>query len=208
MENKPNIPFPVIVEGKYDRNTLLSVINAKVIPVGGFSVFNNVQTRELILRLADKGKIILLTDSDGGGIQIRSFVERCVPRDRIINLYIPKIQGKEKRKKKRGKAGLLGVEGMTPDIIRNIFLPVMQKYTDNISEAAQQTVTKADFYADGFSGRENSAQMRKTLSDILSLPSDISANALIEAINLICSRKEYESARAKVWEKTEITEKT
>ena len=200
MEGKLKIPYPVIVEGKYDKNTLSSVLDARIITLGGFSVFNNKEMRALIQRLAGKEKIILLTDSDGGGIQIRSFIESCVSRERIINLYIPKIHGKERRKKKAGKAGLLGVEGMPPDVIRRVFLPVSKQSEEENSDISCSHISKTQFYADGFSGRENSADMRKLLSDILSLPSDISANALLEAVNLICTPKEYENAKKQIAE--------
>lgn len=195
MEGKLKIPYPVIVEGKYDKNTLSSVLDARIITLGGFSVFNNKEMRALIQRLAEKDKIILLTDSDGGGIQIRSFIESCVSRESIINLYIPRIHGKERRKKKSGKAGLLGVEGMPPDVIRRIFLPVSKQSEEKLSDISCARISKTQFYNDGFSGRENSANMRKLLSDILSLPSDISANALLEAVNLICTPEEYENAK-------------
>ncbi len=190
---KIRIDFPVIVEGRYDKNTLLSVIDATVITTGGFSVFNNRELKALIRRLAEKDKIILLTDSDGGGMQIRSFIEGIVPRDRIINLYVPKIAGKERRKKVRGKAGLLGVEGIDADILRKTFEPLRSD-----KERKAPFLTKTDFYLDGFSGGEGSQAQRRALADYYSLPNDISANALIEAINLISDKAEYEKAKEQV----------
>ena len=190
---KIKISLPVIVEGKYDKNTLLSVIDATVITTGGFSVFNNRELRSLIKRLAERDKIILLTDSDGGGIQIRSFIEGIVPRDRIVNLYIPKVEGKERRKKAAGKAGLLGVEGIDADVLRKIFEPL----ADGCGQKPK-FLNKTKFFEDGFSGGSDSSARREALARAYSLPHDMSANALIEAINLISNPTEYKQIKEKM----------
>ena len=117
------IDIPVVVEGKYDKNTLLQIIDATVITTGGFSVFNSKEKRSLILKLAEKKGIILLTDSDGGGTQIRKYLLGILPKEKVYNLYIPKIEGKERRKEKKSKSGVLGVEGMKREVIENLFLP-------------------------------------------------------------------------------------
>ena len=186
---KIKIDFPVIVEGKYDKNTLSQIIDAQILPIGGFSVFNSKELRSLISRMAEKSSIILLTDSDGGGVQIRSFIESFLPKDRIINLYIPKIPGKEKRKKKGGRSKLLGVEGMPPEMLRNLFLPLS---TDTNRELkSKRKITKTDFFSDGLSGSTGSSEKRRMLAEAFSMPGDISANALLSALNIICSYEEY-----------------
>ena len=117
MENKPRIKMPIIVEGKYDKNIIKQIFDAIVISVDGFGIFNSGEKQALIRRLSGDG-IIILTDSDGGGKQIRSFLQGIIPKDRVFNAYIPRIEGKEKRKKTPSKAGLLGVEGMDKEVDR------------------------------------------------------------------------------------------
>ncbi|MCQ2386031.1 MAG: DUF4093 domain-containing protein [Clostridia bacterium] len=187
---KPVIDKPVIVEGKYDKITLSAVIDAHIIPVGGFALFNNREKTALIRRLGEKTGIIVLTDSDGGVRQIRAGVSMILPKEKIIHLYIPKVKGKEKRKDKPGKAGLLGVEGMDADTLYRLFLPF------DTGKAARRTapeerLTKADFYADGLSGGKDSAGKRGALASLYGLPSDMTANALLEAVNLLSNPREY-----------------
>lgn len=186
------IDRPVIVEGKYDKIALSSILDAHIIATGGFSLFNRKELLSLIRQLGEKHGIILLTDSDGGGVQIRSYITSALPKDKIVNLYIPKIEGKEKRKKAPSKAGLLGVEGMEKELLYNLFLPF------STSERARTDlggITKNDFYFDGLSGRDNSKEKRAMLAKALSLPDDMTANALLEAVNLLVSKKEYEELK-------------
>ena len=140
----------MIVEGKYDKIALSSLFDTPVFSIGGFAVFNSDGTRALLRRLAEKSPVILLTDSDGGGRQIRGFLSEILPPERVIHLYIPQIPGKEKRKSKPGKAGLLGVEGMTPAVLRGIFAPFL---SDAPERPASPPVTKTDLYALGLSGK-------------------------------------------------------
>ena len=180
---------PVIVEGKYDKNTLSQIIDGMIVPVGGFSVFHKTELKALLKRLAEEKGIIVLTDSDGGGKQIRGYLSQILPKEKVTHLYIPKVEGKEKRKDKASKAGLLGVEGMDAALLRTLFAPFA-------ADAAQKetiALTKARFYADGFSGKENSAARRGVLARAMGLPEDLSANALISCINLLLSEAEYES---------------
>ena len=121
MEKK-KISLPIIVEGKYDKNTLSQIFDAHIITLGGFSVFNSKEKQLLIKRLAKDG-VILMTDSDGGGKQIRSFLLGILPSDKVKNVYIPKLEGKEKRKDKPSKSGLLGVEGMSRETLERLLLP-------------------------------------------------------------------------------------
>ena len=120
MSEKIKISLPVIVEGKYDKIKLSSIIDARIITTGGFGIFNSEEKKTLIKRLCENG-VILLCDSDGAGKVIRSYIKSFLPPEKVINLYIPKIEGKEKRKREGSKEGTLGVEGINADILRDLF---------------------------------------------------------------------------------------
>jgi len=199
--NKLKLDIPVVVEGKYDKNTLLQIIDTTVITTGGFSVFNSREKRELILRLAEKNGIILLTDSDGGGVQIRKFLLGILPKDKVHNLYIPKIEGKERRKDKASKSGLLGVEGMDRKIIENLFAPFAnpRDVSQNSLSKEKKMLTKLDFFEDGLSGGADAQKKRDLMARHFSLPSGMSAKALLEAINIISDYNEYEEAKKDVF---------
>ena len=190
------VDIPVVVEGKYDKNTLLQIIDACVITTGGFSVFNSKEKRSLILKLAEKKGIILLTDSDGGGSQIRKFLLGILPRDKVYNLYIPKIEGKERRKEKASKSGLLGVEGMDRSVIEKLFAPFAKNggVSQNSGFSERKMITKLDFFEDGLSGGENAAALRDAVAAKFNLPSGMSAKALIEALNIIADFEAYKLA--------------
>ena len=126
IKEKLKIPYPILVEGKYDRLRLLSVLDAQIITTDGFGIFNKKEKTALLRALAKAGQIIVLTDSDGAGKLIRSHVSCCLPKESIINLYTPEIFGKEKRKAEPSAEGKLGVEGMERELLYNLFLP----YTD------------------------------------------------------------------------------
>lgn len=190
MQEKIKISLPIIVEGRYDKSTLSSIFDATIIATDGFRVFNSAEKRALIRKLGEKNGIILLTDSDGGGRQIRSFLTGILPKDKIKQLYIPEIEGKEKRKRTASKAGLLGVEGMSREILLDVFSPFINE--GECGGAIEKVaVTKLDFYNDGLSGGAGAQEKRRMLAKKLGLPSDMSANALIEAINLISDYDEY-----------------
>ena len=189
---KLRINIPVIVEGKYDKITLSSILDAHIIQTDGFAVFNKKEKLSLIRRLGEKYGVILLTDSDGGGKQIRSYLLSALPKEKVINLYIPQIKGKEKRKKTASKAGFLGVEGMDADRLRALFAPFAADAGNIMKDTAKkETVTKNDFYFDGLSGADGSAEKRKLLAKALDLPEDMTANALLEAVNLLIDKDEY-----------------
>jgi ribonuclease M5 len=187
MNEKIKISLPIIVEGKYDKIKLDSIFDATVILTGGFSVFNNKDKQMLIRRLGEKG-IIVLTDSDGGGKQIRAFLKGTLPKDKIHNLYIPKIEGKERRKDHASKAGLLGVEGMEKEELIRILSPFS---TDASPSKDSKMITKVDFYQDKLTGFENSSQRRTELCKLASLPGDLTPNALLEAMNLLYGYEGY-----------------
>ena len=199
--DKIRIDIPVVVEGKYDKNTLLQIIDASVITTGGFSIFNSRETRSLILKLAEKGGIILLTDSDGGGSQIRKFLMGILPKEKVYNLYIPKIEGKEKRKEKASKSGLLGVEGMKREVIEKLFAPFAKNgdVSQKDKNLSDKMLTKLDFFEDGLSGGADASFKRDRLAEYFNLPSGMSAKALLEALNIIAGYDEYKKALSELF---------
>ena len=124
VRERLKIPYPVIVEGAYDKLRLENVIEAQILTTDGFGVFNHQEKTRLFRTLAARTPVIVLTDSDGAGKLIRSHLTSASPPERLIHLYVPRIEGKEKRKQKPSKAGTLGVEGMDADLLRNLFLPI------------------------------------------------------------------------------------
>jgi len=189
MMERLKIALPVIVEGKYDRLRLDSVIEAQVLTTDGFGLFRKNEKAALIRALAAKSKIIVLTDSDGAGKVIRSHISSLVPKDRLIQLYIPKIVGKEKRKAAPSAEGSLGVEGMERQLLRELFEP----YVDAKAVAALEAnpLSKIDFYVDGLSGGNGSVEKRDALAAKVGLPDGMTANALLAALRVICSYEEY-----------------
>ena len=187
---KLKIPYPVIVEGKYDRQRLIEIIDANIYTTGGFGVFRHGEVLALLRRLSEKSPVIVLTDSDGAGTLIRSRITSAIPKDRLIQLYTPQIKGKEKRKTEPSKAGFLGVEGIDFDVLRKLFEP----YAD--SDAAERKMsenplTKADFYEFGLSGKPESAAKRDALAQRLGLPTGMTPNALLEAVKILVSYEEF-----------------
>ena len=187
--DKLPIPYPVIVEGRYDRETLSRVIDAQIVRTDGFGIFNHSEKLALIRRLAAETPIIVLTDSDGAGKVIRNFIHAALPPEKIIDLYTPAVAGKEKRKKSASRAGLLGVEGIAPDTLRALFAP----YADPAAaaRAAENPLSKTDFYLDGLSGGPDSRARRDALSAALALPPGMSSTALLAAVRCICSYEDY-----------------
>ena len=189
IEQMLNIPYPIIVEGKYDRLRLLSLCNAQIITTDGFGIFKKHEKLSLIRKLSQKTPIILLTDSDGAGKLIRSHLTSAIPKDRLIQLYIPKIEGKEKRKAEPSAEGTLGVEGMERELLYGMLLPFVDD--GEFSKREENPLSKTDLYTDGLSGAENSADARDALAAKLSLPSGMSANALLAALKILISYDEY-----------------
>ena len=191
---KIRISMPILVEGKYDKNTLSQYFEAEIFYFGGFSVFNAKEKQAMIRRIAKNG-IIILCDSDGAGKQLRSFLTGILPKDKVFNAYVPKIEGKEKRKTKASKAGLLGVEGMGREELTKALSPFVDgggrdKFSS--TEGAKK-ITKTDLYLDGFSGTDGASEKRAKLLNSLGLPDDMTANAMLSALNIIVSYDEYKS---------------
>lgn len=192
---KLKIDLPIIVEGKYDKIKVLSVADACVVQTDGFGVFKNHERLALIRQLAQKNKIIVLTDSDGAGKVIRSHITSAIPKDRLIQLYTPQIEGKEKRKIAPSKEGFLGVEGADADLLRELLAPFS---TEASSAAEREEITKADMFALDLTGGSDSAERRDELAVSLGLPKNMTPNALLAALNVIVTKKElYEKCSNK-----------
>lgn len=187
--NKLKIGMPVIVEGKYDRLRVLSVADATVIATDGFGIFKKSETKTLIKKLSGQCGIIVLTDSDSAGNMIRAYVKNIAAGAEIYNVYVPQIKGKERRKRAPSKEGYLGVEGMDGETIISALKPF-----SNGGAVPKMTLKKADFYALGLSGKDDSSKKRDDLASLLGLPRGLSASALIEAINLTVSKEEFGAA--------------
>ena len=173
----------IVVEGKYDKIKLSSIIDATIITTNGFSLFNNSEKRSLIRRLSEKRGIVILTDSDGAGFVIRNKLRGYLSPDcEIVNLYIPKISGKESRKDKPSKEGTLGVEGIDAQKLREIF-----EKSGILSEGCKRclTYTKAQLYEMGYSGKSDSSLKRDEICSANGLPVGMSANAFLECVNLL-----------------------
>ena len=189
MKEKLSIPYPIIVEGKYDRLRLLSVCDATILTTDGFGIFKKQEKLTLLRKLSEKTPLIVLTDSDGAGKVIRSHLTSGVPADRLIQLYIPQIAGKEKRKVQPSAEGTLGVEGMERELLWNLLLPYENDAT--LRRGEENPLSKVDFYTDGLSGGTDSASARDRLCEKLGLPCGMSANALLAALKLLISYEEY-----------------
>jgi len=196
MAEKLKIEIPIIVEGKYDKNTLLQIVDAPVITTGGFALFNSREKQAFIKRLADERGVIVLTDSDAGGDQIRRHLSSVLPKDKIYNVYIPRIEGKEKRKKAPSKSGTLGVEGMDRATIERILSPFRASdgVLNKTAVSERKMITKLDFFEAGLSGGASASEKRRALARYFSLPETLTAGALLEALNLLVGKEEYERA--------------
>ena len=188
----------IVVEGRYDKNTLRQIVDATVIAVGGFSVFNDKEKLAFLRRLAEERGLIVLTDSDGAGFVIRNYLKGALPRDKVKQAYIPDVAGKEKRKRHAGKEGKLGVEGMKPDVLLEALKRAGATFLDETEPAAvaKEPITKADLFALGLTGGADSAAKRKALLKRLDLPEHLTANAMLEALNLLYDRAALEKALA------------
>lgn len=190
QKEKLNIPYPVVVEGKYDKIRLSNILNAHIVTTDGFGVFKGEEKRLLLRRLAEKSPLIVLTDSDGGGKIIRSHLSGMIPKDRLIQLYIPQIKGKEKRKTAPSAAGTLGVEGMEDALLYDLFLPYAQG-SDALTKARETPLSTADLFRDGLTGGAGSQTKRDELCEKIGLPAGMNAGALLAALKLLFTYEEY-----------------
>ena len=182
----------IVVEGRYDKNALKQVVDAVVVETRGFGVFSDKERLALLRRMAGERGLILLTDSDGAGFVIRNFLKGAIPKSRLKQAYIPDVYGKERRKAAPGKEGKLGVEGMPPQVLLEALERAGAVFEDGgASEEERRPVTKADFYQLGLTGGPDSGAKRAALLKKLGLPERMTANALLEAVNLLYGREAF-----------------
>ncbi len=183
----------IVVEGRYDKNALSQVVDATIVPLGGFAVFNDREKLAFLRRLAEKRGLIILTDSDGAGFVIRNYLKGALPKERIKQAYIPDIAGKERRKRRGGKEGKLGVEGMRPEVLLEALRRGGATFEGETAAEAlvPDPITKADLYALGLTGGRDSASRREMLLKALDLPEHLTPNGLLEALNLLYTKAEF-----------------
>lgn len=201
-KEKPRLDRPVLVEGKYDKIKLDSLFDATVLTCDGFSLFGQKDKLAMLRRIAREKGLIVLTDPDGGGIQIRAFLRGALPNGCVTHLYVPKIKGKEKRKEAPSREGYLGVEGMDAERLRALLAPYTE--TAEAPKVAIERLTTVRLYDDGFSGSIGAKEKRAALLSLLDLPTDLPTNAMTEAINLLGGIPVYEKALEQI-KKTEET---
>ena len=189
---KPQIREVLIVEGRYDKNALSQVVDAVILTTEGFGVFRDKAKLSYFRRLAEKRGVILLTDPDGAGFVIRNYLKGALPRDRVKQAYIPDIPGKERRKRKAGKEGKLGVEGMTPEILLEALRRSGATFGGETLSPPPAPITKADLLERGLIG-PGSVARRQTLLKELSLPAHLTPNALLEALNILFTPDEFDA---------------
>ena len=181
----------ILVEGRYDKNTLAQLVDAPILETNGFGIFKDKKQMALLRQIAEKRGLIVFTDADGAGFVIRNHVKSAIPGKCLKHAYTPDIFGKERRKDKAGKEGKLGVEGMKPEII----LEALRKAGATIEgekPSASNAITKQDLMDLGLSGGADSSAKRLALLKKLNLPEHMSANAMLQALNLLYSLEELE----------------
>ena len=179
----------IIVEGKYDKIKLSSILDAVIIETGGFAIFRDKAQLELIRKIAQAKGVIIMTDSDGAGFKIRSFLGGALPKEQVRHVYMPDLFGKEHRKAQPSKEGKLGVEGIPKEVI----IASLQRAGVLFQETGTpaRRITKLDLYEDGLSGGEGSLLKRRVLLAKLGLPERLSANMLVDVLNAMMSYDEY-----------------
>ena len=175
----------IVVEGRYDKNTLSQIVDAPILETDGFGIFKDKQQLKLLRKVAQTRGLIVFTDADGAGFVIRNHIKSAIPGQYLKHAYIPDIPGKEKRKAAPGKEGKLGVEGMTPDIILQALRNAGATIEGETEKRTAGAITKADLVALGLSGIPGSDERRKALMKKLDLPEHMSPNALLQALNLL-----------------------
>ena len=190
--DKQKLRQAIVVEGKYDQNTLRQIVDTAIFTTNGFADMKDPALLSLLQQAAYTTGLVILTDSDGAGFLIRNTLKSALPETGVLHAYIPELPGKEKRKAAPGKEGLLGVEGMTPEILLKALRNAGAEFADGSTPPpAREPITKQDLFALGLSGGPESAKKRAALLKALSLPAHMSANALLQALNVLFSREEF-----------------
>lgn len=183
----------IVVEGKYDKIKLSSLVDGIIVETNGFGIFQDREKMKYLRRLAEERGLLVLTDSDGAGFLIRSRISSCIPKSQVKHAYIPDIAGKERRKSAPSKEGKLGVEGMETAVLREALERAGATIggAELLKSGREEKISKADLYALGLSGGEHSEEKRKALKKAFVLPERLSANGLLQALNALYSRKEF-----------------
>lgn len=189
---KPRVKEVIVVEGRYDKNAVLQAVDASVVEVGGFALFNDKEKVAYLRNLAEKRGIILLTDADGAGFVIRNHLKGCLPPEGVKQAYIPDVYGKEKRKKKCGKEHKIGVEGMKPEIIVESLRRAGATLEGQETPPQGAGITKADLLEKGLIGPDSNIE-RLRMQRKLGLPERLTANGFLEALNLLLTREEFDA---------------
>lgn len=205
---KKKIREVIVVEGRYDKNTLSQVVDAVIVETGGFSVFHNKEKIDYLRRLARERGLILMTDPDGAGFVIRNYLKGALPKGCVKQAYVPDIAGKERRKRHGSKEGKLGVEGMRPQVILDALRRAGATFAqqDESEMPVHPVITKADFYEWGLSGRPDSTARRAAVLHALDLPAHMTANALLEFINAVGTHEQVAEIIQQYVKKTEKIE--
>lgn len=200
-----HIKETVVVEGVYDKIKLSRFLQGIIFVTNGFCIFSRPDKMTALKNLAQKTGVVIFTDSDTAGFKIRNYIKQALPQEQVKHAYIPELHGKEKRKNKAGAEGLLGVEGVSEQVL----LDALLQAGCCIDGTAQQTkpgrkLSKADFFADGFSGRTNSRALRDAFAKELGLPTKVSANMLLSVANRLLTYEEYREIIQSLQENTDI----
>jgi len=187
----------IVVEGRYDKNTVLQAVNATVVETAGFGIFSDSEKLSLLKRLAENRGIIVLTDSDGAGFVIRNHIKGALGSG-VKHAYIPDIAGKERRKRAPSREGKLGVEGMKPEVIIAALERAGATFDDSAAESRAGNISKADMYELGLSGTDGSAERRLRLQQALDLPQGLSAKGLLDVLNVLYTKDELEKKLAEM----------
>lgn len=183
----------ILVEGRYDKNALSQLVDTAIFETGGFGVMKDREKIQFLRQVAAKRGLIIFTDSDGAGFVIRNRLKSLLPPDKLLHAYIPQIQGKEKRKQKAGKEGLLGVEGMSPELLIQALHRCGAHFLDENIPAPAGGITRQDLFAWGLMGGEGSREKRQQLKKSLGLPSHLGTSGFLDALNLIATRDQVEA---------------
>ena len=178
----------IVVEGRYDKNTLSQVVDAPIFQTNGFGIRNDKELVSLLRHVARKRGLIVFTDSDSGGLLIRNFLKSAIDASYLKHAYIPEVFGKERRKSAPGKEGKLGVEGMTPEVIVDCLRRAGATVEGEGEVSSYGNITKLDFFYMGLSGSPNSKHKREQLLQTLGFPTNLSANAMLQALNLLYTK--------------------
>lgn len=189
---KPSVKEVIVVEGRYDKNALLQVVDATVVTTEGFGVFNDREKLALLRRLGEKQGLILLTDPDGAGFVIRNFLKGAIPPHQLKQAYVPDVMGKEKRKKTGGKEGKLGVEGMTPEVLLAALRRCGATFLGEDAPRQQTEITRGELLDKGLIGPGSAAKRAEILKK-LGLPERMTTGAMLQAMQLLLTREEFEA---------------